>query len=305
MSSYLITVIIPAYNYASTLERAVSSVARQLDEHSELIVVDDGSTDNTKQMLHVLQQRFPNKFRAFSKKNGGAASARNFGITKAKGTYFVFLDADDEMAEGALLSLKMHIENNPETEFIVGAHYSVSLDGKKKLHTPIKLSASAFNKVRDYLINKKISLSNGACAMHKRIFENIRYPERFRNSEDIPVFAFALANCKCSNLDSPLAYIYKHKDSLRHHFEITESVGLALVEEVFSQSYLSQDIQSLKSEYMAQRLLSLFRVAYQSGHYALARSYYWRAVIVCWPIIFKIGYTKKFLRTFIKRAKNK
>jgi len=304
MSSCLITVIIPAYNYASTLERSVSSVVRQLDKYAELILVDDGSTDDTKQLIDVLCEKFPKKFRVFFKKNGGAASARNFGISKAKGTYFVFLDADDEMAENALLSLKNHIQRNPETEFIIGAHYSVLQNGRKKLHIPTKLPVSAFKRVRDYLIAKKISLSNGACAMHRRIFDSICYPEHFRNSEDIPVFAFSLANCKCSNLDTPLVYIHKHHDSLRHDFGITESVGVGLVEEVFSDTYLSQDMQPLKKEYLAQRLLSLFRVAYQAGHNALALSYYCKAIIVDWSVIFKIAYTKKFFISFIKRAKN-
>lgn len=297
MSGCLISVIIPTYNYAHTLVRAASSVITQLDSDSELIIVDDGSIDNTKTIIEALHERFPSKFRAFLKKNGGAASARNFGINQAKGRYFVFLDADDAMNNGALEALKAHIQRYPQSEFIIGAHYAIEVNGKTKLHFPTKLPSSAFKRVEDYLINKKISLSNGACAMHKRIFENIRYPEQFRNSEDIPVFAYALANCNCSNLNSPLAYIYKHDDSLRHHFSNTENVGVALVDEVFSNRYLQKDIQSLKSKYMAQRLLSLFRVAYQSGHYALARSYYRQAILVNWRVAFKISYLRKFFRS--------
>ena len=297
MSARLISVIIPAYNYAHTLERAVSSVISQLDSDSELIIIDDGSTDNTKKIIEAMHERFPIKFKSFSKENGGAASARNFGINKARGEYLVFLDADDEMADGALTALRAHIQQYPQSEFIIGAHYTVDVNGKRKLHLPVKLPSSPFRRVKDYLINKKISLSNGACAMHKRIFDNIRYPEQFRNSEDIPVFTYALANCSCSNLNSPLAYIYKHGDSLRHHFVNTENVGIALVDEVFSNRYLQKDIQLLKPQYMAQRLLSLFRVAYQSGQYDLARSYYRKAVLVNWGVIFKISYFRKFFRS--------
>ena len=135
--------------------------------------------------------------------------------------------------------------------------------------------------------------------MHRCIFDNIKYPEKFKNSEDIPVFTYALANCNCVNLNKPMAYIYKHDDSLRHDFDKTEDVGVALVDEVFNSLYISEEIQALKSQYMAQRLLSLFRVAYQSRQYTLARSYYWQAILLDWCAIFKINYLRKFLRSFV------
>lgn len=297
MGACMISVIIPTYNYANTLERALVSVLDQLDEDCELIIIDDGSTDNTKDLVAEWLKKNPNQFRFFQKENGGAASARNFGVTKAKGSYFIFLDADDLMADGAIEALKEHIAKYPKAEFIIGAHYSVSANNRKKLHVPNKLPSSAFKRVKYYLIDKKISLSNGACAMHRRIFDNIQYPEQFKNSEDISVFTYALANCNCVNLNKPMAYIYKHHDSLRHDFDKTEDVGLALVDEVFSNRYVTKDIQILKSQYMAQRLLSLFRVAYESGRYTLARSYYKKAFIVNWKIVFKFNYLKKFLRS--------
>lgn len=297
MRACMISVIIPTYNYANTLERALVSVIGQLDEDCELIIIDDGSTDNTKQRIEEWLKKFPNQFRFFQKENGGAASARNFGVTKAKGAYLVFLDADDLMADGALEALKSHVVKYPKAEFIIGAHYSVGANNRKKLHIPPKLPISSFNRVKFYLIDKKISLSNGACAMHRRIFDTIQYPEQFKNSEDIPVFTYALANCNCVNLNKPMAYIYKHDDSLRHDFDKTEDVGIALVDEVFSNLYMTEDIRFLKSQYMAQRLLSLFRVAYESGRYTVARSYYKKALMINWKIIFKVNYLKKFLRS--------
>ena len=96
----LISVVIPAYNYAATLPRAVESVLVQLDEASaELIVIDDGSTDDTPVIIEALLAARP-QFRSLRKENGGAASVRNRGIREARGTYLIFLDADDELAPG-------------------------------------------------------------------------------------------------------------------------------------------------------------------------------------------------------------
>jgi glycosyltransferase involved in cell wall biosynthesis len=300
MATCMISVIIPTYNYAHTLERALYSVVTQLDENCELIIIDDGSTDNTRFLVEGWLKKLPNQFRFFQKENGGAASARNFGVSKSNGLYLVFLDADDLMADGALEALKAQIIKYPKAEFIIGAHYSVSANNRKKLHLPYKLPVSAFTRVKYYLIDKKISLSNGAWAMHRCIFDNIKYPEQFKNSEDIPVFTYALANCNCVNLNKAMAHIYKHNDSLRHDFDKTEDVGITLVDEVFNSLYISEEIQALKSQYKAQRLLSLFRVAYESGRYTLARSYYKKACITNWKVVFKISYTKKILKTLIK-----
>ncbi len=82
MSSIKLSIIIPAYNYAHTLARAVVSVANQLDEKTELIVINDGSTDNTHSVLDQLKTRFKNQLTIYFKDNGGLAHTRNYGIKK-------------------------------------------------------------------------------------------------------------------------------------------------------------------------------------------------------------------------------
>ena len=125
VSEPLISVVIPAYNYAATLRRAVDSVLVQLDEASaELIVIDDGSNDGTPRVIEALLAAHPASFRALRKENGGLASVRNRGIREARGSYLIFLDADDEMASGALALIARHITGHPETRMIIGGHYA-------------------------------------------------------------------------------------------------------------------------------------------------------------------------------------
>ncbi len=295
-----LTVVIPAYNYAETIERAVYSVLDQLTDEVELIVVNDGSTDNTKNILDRIKQRENKRITVYHKLNGGLASVRNFGVAKGNGCYFVFLDADDELAFGALQSILTFIKNHPTVSFIIGGHQSVLPNNIAKSHIPKPLPLSAYDRVRRYLIDKKISLSNGACVMHKSIFEHIQYPEHFRNSEDIPVFTYVLANCECAVLPNILARIYKHDDSLRHHLAYTESVGAQLIDEVFNPLHLPSDILNLKRHYAAQRYLSLSRVAYDSKDYRKCRRYFLSAFLIKWRVIFKLSYTKKVLKSIFK-----
>jgi teichuronic acid biosynthesis glycosyltransferase TuaG len=90
-----VSVVTPAYNASAVLERVVNSVARQTLPPFEHIVIDDGSSDDTPEVLSQLVLRFP-RLRVLSQPRRGAAMARNCGIELARGRYVTFLDADDE-----------------------------------------------------------------------------------------------------------------------------------------------------------------------------------------------------------------
>lgn len=300
-SDLLISVVIPAYNYAKTLPRAVQSVLSQLEGASaELLVIDDGSTDATPQVLDELLAKYPGRFRSIRKLNGGLASVRNRGIAEALGHYLVFLDADDEMASGAIEALSTHIAAHPQTRCVIGAHWSISPNGSKSLHVPGKLPESAKERVRGYLLDKTIALSNGACAMHREVFQLGNYPEQFRNSEDIPVFAQILARSPCTTLEQPLALIHKHDDSLRHNVQHAHAVGLQLVDEVFSAARLPVEMHDLRREYKAQRCLSLFRTFAAAKEVDMAKYYYREAVNTNWKALLNLSYTWKALRLWLR-----
>jgi glycosyltransferase involved in cell wall biosynthesis len=295
-----ISVIIPAYNYAKLLPRAVTSVVRQLEEQHELLIVNDGSTDNTATVIEQLKRESKSKFKSFYKKNGGLASTRNFGINKSKGDYLIFLDADDELAPQALCHLERHIIKNPHTRMVIGGHIAINVDGRKREYLPAQLPNSSYERVKDYLITKKISLSNGACAMHRSVFERGTYPEHFRSVEDIPVFAQVLAHYPCTTLHQPIALIHKHSDSLRHQFYYAKEIGTDLVEEVFSSTRLGQEFLPLKKDFYAQRCLSLFRSAYLARDNEMAKNYFKKAVRSNWYLLFKGSYLRKAFRVWIK-----
>ncbi|EQM73781.1 glycosyl transferase [Stutzerimonas stutzeri MF28] len=299
MSSLLVTVVIPAYNYAKTLPRAVQSVVNQLGEDSELLVIDDGSTDETPAVLAELQARHPARFRVTHKPNGGLSSVRNRGIAEAKGAYLVFLDADDELAPDALRLLSEHLKQYPQTRMVIGGHWAVWPDGKRRKHLPAALPEDRLERLRGYLLNKTISLANGASAIHRDVFHLGNYPESFRNAEDIPVFSQALANFDCTILAEPMALIYKHDDSMRHDIKQDCAVGLAVVDEVFDNGRVPAAMASLRKPFKAQRCLSLFRGLLSAGRFSEARDMYRQAIGTDWRVIFKTSYTRKALRLWL------
>lgn len=103
-----ISVIIPAYNAAKWLPAAVESVLAQTRPADELIVVDDGSTDDTADVCQALA----GKIRYLRRENGGLAAARNTGIAASSGEWLLFLDADDTLYPHALASLAKAAKNS-------------------------------------------------------------------------------------------------------------------------------------------------------------------------------------------------
>jgi len=94
----IVSIIIPAYNAEKYLEETIASALASSYPHLEIIIVNDGSTDNTQQIITKITNQ-ETKVKAYLQKNQGVSVARNFGISKASGTYILPLDADDLISE--------------------------------------------------------------------------------------------------------------------------------------------------------------------------------------------------------------
>lgn len=273
----LISVIIPTYNYARLLPRALDSVLAQHSDDIELIVVDDGSGDDTAEVLAPYAARH-RQMRVIHQGNAGAAAARNHGIREARGAYALLLDADDELLPDALASLRAALARQPTAGMVLGAQISVYPDGRERLRLPTPVpSAPPLQLTRRYLHEKRISISHGCSLFRRDLLLQRPYPESLRGGEDVAVFAYLLVSAPVAVTTEPLARIHKHADSLRHNRDNEEERALAMVSEVFSG--LPAECQSLRTRYQAQRYLSLFRAALRAGERPTARRYYaaaWR-----------------------------
>lgn len=301
-SKPVFSVVIPAYNYAESLPRAVASVMKQSGSFWDLTVINDGSTDNTAEVIESLKQQYANDARAtfLSQENAGLAAVRNRGIREAKGSFLIFLDADDEMCPGALDLFNAAQQSNHDISLWVGGHISKHKNGKEKTHCS-KPVYGAENQVRAYLLEKSLSLSNGAVAMHRSIFEEYRYPEQFRSVEDISMFVYVLAKYKVGFIKDPTAIIYKHSDSMRHNIESAISSGTKLVDEIFDPNRIPDNIMAFKEAFFAQRCLSLSRTCHEAGEYKNSWKFYKKAVKTDKTSIFKWSYTKKAIKSYWKK----
>ena len=108
----LVSIILPTFNRAQLIQRAISSVLNQTYQHWELVVVDDGSTDETSSVVKSFNDP---RIHYFKKANSGAGASRNFGIQHAMGSWITFLDSDDEYDPAKVeMQLRAALENNAE-----------------------------------------------------------------------------------------------------------------------------------------------------------------------------------------------
>ena len=118
----LVSVIVPCYNAAEFLEEALRSVLAQSYSEVEVLVVDDGSTDNSAEIA----RRFPVRY--IRQENRGLSEARNTGIRESKGSYLVFLDADDRLKPRAIETGLAALAPRPDCALTVGDHVFIAPD---------------------------------------------------------------------------------------------------------------------------------------------------------------------------------
>ena len=121
-----VSVVIPTYNRESFITKAIDSVEAQTYRNVEVVVIDDGSTDNTRSLL---ERRYGEKVRYFYQENKGIAAARNTGIRESSGDYIAFLDSDDYWVPEKLERQMELFRKHPEYGMVASQCASVLLDG--------------------------------------------------------------------------------------------------------------------------------------------------------------------------------
>ena len=137
----LISVIIPTYNNANFILNAINSVLNQTFKNIEIIIIDDGSTDNTKTLLENLIQL--GKIKYYFQENKGLAAARNTGLRHSTGKFLKFLDADDILYPQQLDLQANHLINKEETVLSV-TDYELEFESKNKKNIKIIFGKSPF-----------------------------------------------------------------------------------------------------------------------------------------------------------------
>ena len=116
MNRFLVSIIIPVYNGEKFIDECLKKILKQTYENIEIIVINDGSTDETKNILK--KYSLNKKIKIFNNENHGVSYGRNYGIEKATGDYIMFLDVDDELLDDAIEQLVDYVNKNNDIDII-------------------------------------------------------------------------------------------------------------------------------------------------------------------------------------------
>jgi glycosyltransferase involved in cell wall biosynthesis len=183
MSILQISVVVPAYNLEKYIAEALFSLENQSFTDFEVLVVDDGSTDNTPEIVKAFCDR-DSRFKLLQKLNGGLSSARNYGIRHTQGEYIALLDGDDIYAPEKLANHLAWLASSPKIGVVYSASQAIRDDG-----TPTFMRLSGKPIKRDPLaaLLCKNFIGNGSNAMFRRsIFDEVgEFDETLRSCEDV------------------------------------------------------------------------------------------------------------------------
>ena len=204
-----VSVIIPVYNAEKYLNQCISSIANQTMQDIEILAINDGSTDNSLNLLDQLSEKYKGRLKVFTKENGGAGSARNIGIENANGEDIGFVDADDYLRVDILE--KMYSIAKEHGVSLVRGNYQTIL-GPIKMEdkcswSDIKGSQIVdLSKNKDYIVTETPGIGNKLIS--RDLIGDLRFPEKTK-WEDLAIMPVVIASSeKLFHIDEPV-YNYR------------------------------------------------------------------------------------------------
>ena len=273
MNEDLISIIIPVYNRKKFIAGAIDSVLAQTYKNLELIIVDDGSTDNLGEVLERYKDY--QNVRIFNNENHGCSYSRNYGIEKSRGKYILFVDSDDWIEKDMVETLYEKIKEENSDVVICGIAMGNHRENDIIKMIPRKSDSKYFWLSDDALVANPV---NKLFKKEIIIREQLRFPEDTHCGEDLCFSICYLLNCKSISLIKKCLYNYElHGEnsiydlkkgkglfiSFRKVYEYIQSKNLQSDKELMEKfSYLSKE--HIKSSF--KRLLTdrkNFRINYE------------------------------------------
>ncbi len=217
-----ISTIIPTYNNASFIAEAISSVLAQTYPVHEIIVVDDGSIDDTETIVQKLQSASSIRIHYIKKENGGPNSARNLGLSKATGEFVAFLDADDRWGPAKLAQQIELFTKNPELGLVYGNYKIIGTDGTDRPDIPtVPLNPEVQGYAFEKLLPGNLILGSASNVLIKKsVFDTVGlFDESLRVGEDWDMWLRIAEKFQIEYVDAVLVAIRRHERNQTNNIE--------------------------------------------------------------------------------------
>ena len=278
MSKPKISVVMPLYNKGLSVTKSIYSVLAQTEPDFELLVVNDGSTDESERVVRGIQDE---RIRLITQSNGGESAARNRGIKESKSGLIAFVDADDEWLPHFLSTVLALTNIFPEAGAYSTAFFACQ-DGRIKRYPYVgvefRLEGEIIpNYFRNCTLGSSI-ISSSCVLIRKEVFDKVGvFPVGVGNGADLHMWARIALHYQIAW--SPLECAIWHLSSENRcaGMVVMQDAPFAnLVEEALYDGHLSADMAFWVSEYLCRIRINYSRVAKEYGERALARQLLWK-----------------------------
>ena len=248
-----IDVIIPTYNRASTLERAIKSVLDQTYQDFTLYVVDDGSTDNTQTILKTYPQ-----IKVLTQENKGVSAARNLGVKESKSEWIAFLDSDDEWLPGKLKSQIEFLQDHPGLRFLHSEE--IWIRNGVRVNPKVKHDKSSSELKKTSL--EFCLISPSTVIMKRELFNDHQgFDETLEVCEDFDLWNKILATEEVGFLNTFVTQKYGgHPDQLSTKFVAMDYWRIKSLVHLLDRPYVKEELQKTIKEVIQRKSEILLKV---------------------------------------------
>ncbi|GAB1543637.1 glycosyltransferase [Scytonema sp. NUACC21] len=277
-----VSVVVPAYNVSSYIEDTLRSLQQQSFKEFEVLIVDDGSTDNTAEIVKPYVKQ-DSRFQLWQKQNGGLSSARNHGICHARGEYIALLDGDDVYHPDKLANHVARLDNNPEVGVVYSASRAIRDDGKP---TFVRLSGKPVYSDPLLALLCKNFVGHGSNAVFRRslVDEVGEFDESLRSLEDIDFWLRVAATRKWEfyREGRTLCYYRVRPSGLSFNVTQMQRCNEQVIQNAYGRS--PESIEPMLPTAYAYMYRYLARLCLQGGDFEQANHFINRALACNWSI---------------------
>ena len=234
-----VSVIVPVYNVYDYLTKCLESLVNQTLDDIEILVINDGSPDDSQNIIDIYSKKYPNKVKAFIKENGGLSDARNYGLQRASGEFISFVDSDDYLKRDTLEKMYNYaLDNN--LDLVVCDTINVYSNNHEKL---IKSNLHySDNDICNYLISPPMACTR----LYKReIFDDLKFKKGILYEDLYLTPSLVLKTKKIGFLEEGLYYYLQRDGSIMKQKEFNPKLL-----DIFY--VLDYNYKNLKDEYFAE-----------------------------------------------------
>lgn len=272
-----VSVVVPAYNVSKYIQEALASLEKQTFSDFEVLIVDDGSTDDTAAVVQKFIQR-DSRFQLLHKPNGGLSSARNYGIRHARGEYIALLDGDDIYHKDKLATHVARLYSKADVGVVYSASQTIRDDGKP---TFISLSGKPVYSNPLLALLCKNFVGHGSNAVFRRclIDEVGGFNESLRSWEDVDLWLriAAIQKWRFYRENRILCYYRVRPSGLSFNVVQMQACGEQVIKDAYQRS--PQIIKPMLATAYAYMYRYLARLSVQSGDMETARKFIRQAIV--------------------------